>query len=639
MKIKKIVSIICVISILLTFSACGSKKSESQTDITAKSADTSKMDFTFTDRDLDSSYDESKSNKITFSSDSVTINGSGASKSGTTVTLNKSGTYIFSGSSSNGMIKVEAGTSDKIQIVLNGLELTKKDNAAIYIKSADKVFLTLAKNSENTISDGSEYTSTDESTNIDAAIFSKADLTINGSGSLSVNGNAKHAVVSKDDLVITGGKISVSSKNVGLCGKDCIKIAKEADITVNSGTDGLRSDNSEDTAKGYIYVEGAALNVTSGNDALQAQTVLKISDGSFSLNCGGGSKNASTKSNGEKNPDWGFGKNNISADNNESAKGLKAGSDIIISAGTFDIDSADDSIHSKNCINISGGTFNLSSGDDGIHADSALEISNGTIDIKKSYEGLESNEISISGGNIKVKASDDGLNAAGGNDSSSVGGRPGENGFSGSNSKISIQGGYLYVDASGDGIDSNGSVYVSGGTVIVCGPTSNGDSALDYDGEATVTGGVFIALGSSGMAQGFKTAENQGAILYNFSAQSSGTVFALCDANGKAIAALKCEKEYSLAVISAPEIDNSSSYTIVTGAQVSALDENGFAHNAACSGGTTVATVKMSSYVYTSSCAGMNNAQNPNNGGENRPGNNGTQRPSAPPDGGNKNKR
>lgn len=639
MMAKKFIALICIVSISLFLSACGSRDGDSSSEITAKAADTSKMNFEFTDRDLDASYNEEKAAKISFESSSVTINGSGASKDGTTVTLSESGTYIFSGVSNDGMIKVNASDSDKIQIVLNGLELTKKDNAALYIKNADKVFLTLAHSSQNTLSDGSDYTSTDGDTSIDATIFSKADLTINGSGSLTVNGNAKHAVVSKDDLVITGGKIDIHSKKAGLCGKDCIKLAKETEITVNSGTDGLRSDNSESDEKGYIYIEGSKISVTSGNDALQAQTVLKIKDGSFVLNCGGGSKNASTDSNGKMNEGWGFGKSSSNSSTKESAKGLKADSDIIIEAGTFEIDSADDSIHSNSCISISGGTFSLASGDDGIHADSALQISNGSIDISKSYEGLEANEIGISGGSIKLKASDDGLNAAGGNDSSSVNGRPGENSFSGSNSKIIISGGYLYVNASGDGIDSNGSVYVSGGTTIVSGPTSDGDSSLDYDGEATITGGVFIALGSSGMAQGFSSAENQGAILYTFNTQASGSVFALCNTSGKAIVGLTSEKEYSAAVISAPEIDNKSSYSIVIGATIASSDENGFAHSSDYSGGESIATIEMNGYIYSTAGTGMGGHQMPNNnrgGGGARPDSDGSKMPTIP-EGGDRN--
>ncbi|MCI5575126.1 MAG: carbohydrate-binding domain-containing protein, partial [Clostridiales bacterium] len=520
------------------------------------SADVKDMDFTFSNRDSDDGYSAGDAVKIVFSDSGSSVTGNGASADGKNVTITEAGTYIVSGSASDASLTVSAGTEDKIQLVLCGLSLTNPSGPALYIGSADKVFITLDAGSVNTLSDGESYAVTDGDTNLDAALFSREDLTINGTGSLTVNGNYKHGIVSKDDLVITDGKIDVTSVNVGLNGKDCVKISG-GDIIIDAGTDGIRSDNDEDSARGYVYVCGGTLNIVAGNDGIQAETLLKIDDGSFIIKTGGGSANASTNSSGSFNPGWGGwgvpggSSGSIGTSSGESAKGLKATAGIVISGGNFDIDSSDDSCHSNGTIEISGGDFDILSGDDGMHADTALSISDGNVTISKSYEGIESSDIRISGGKISVVASDDGINASGGNDSSGLGGRPGQGMFSSSTGIITISGGYVLVNASGDGIDSNGSLSVSGGVVLVSGSTNSGNGAFDYDSSAKVTGGVVVALGSSGMAQNFSSAENQGSMLITFNSQNAGTPFALCDENGKVIVSFTPTKAYNCAVVTA----------------------------------------------------------------------------------------
>ncbi len=585
--IKKIFSVFCITVLVLTlFSSC--KGSEENSDSQAEEnttlqADISSMDFTFTDRDADGSYDESAT-KIDISK---------------TYEITKAGTYILSGELKDNMFTVNATKNDKIQLVLNGITIENSNGPAIFIKQADKVFITLADNTENTVSDGSSYSVTDDDTNLDAAIFSRDDLTFNGSGSLTVNGNYKHGIVSKDDIVITSGNIDITSANAGIIGKDCVKLSSP-DVTINAGTDGIRGDNSDDEALGYIYIENGKYDITAGNDAFQSSSVLKISSGSFNLTTGGGSVNSSTKSDGSFNSHWGYGQNEESDTSSESAKALKAESDIIIENGSFEINSADDSIHSNGTVTISDGTYEISSGDDGIHAESTLSVSGGTIDILKSYEALEANNIYISGGNISLVASDDGLNAAGGNDSSGMGGRPGEGSFSGGSSSVSISGGYLFVNASGDGLDSNGTLTISGGVTLVSGPTNDGNGALDYGTTATVTGGILIATGASGMAENFTESENQGTMLCTFTAQNANTSIAVCDEKGNVIISFTPPKAYNSAVITAPGIEKGETYRIIAGASVSGADENGFAENSSATGGTTLTNVNMTSELYGS---------------------------------------
>ncbi len=603
---KSLAVLICLsVALLPLLSSC--KKEQPTGDLTMTSpievetVDTSNMDFTFSDRDMSGEFSEEGASSIVFSEGSCAVSGSGAVAEGTAATVTAEGTYIVSGVSKNGSLTVDAPKEAKIQLVLNGLDLSCENGAAILIKSADKVFVTLAEGSENLLSDGEAYEQTADDSAVDAALFSKEDLTLNGSGSLTVNGNYKHGIVSKNDTVVTGGNITVTAKNVGIYGKDCVKLGG-GNITVTAGTDGIRSDNSEDVERGYIYIENTVLSVSAEKDGLQAETVLKLTSGSLSIICGGGSANASTNSDGSFNDMWRPGMSSeAQSASEESAKGLKATSDIIIEGGIILADTADDCIHSNNTVMISGGSLTLTSGDDGIHADNELGISGGDINITKSYEGIEATNISIGGGNISVVATDDGINAAGGNDSSALGGRPGMGAFSSGTGTISISGGYILINSVGDGVDSNGTITVSGGITLVSGPTSNGNCAFDHDGTATAVGGIVIAVGASGMAETFNEAENQGAIYLSFSTQTAGRSIALCDHDGNVIASFTPEKAYQSVVMTAPEIQKGNKYSLVCGGTVSGADENGFARNTTLTGGVTVESFTMTSLTYGSS--------------------------------------
>jgi hypothetical protein len=192
-------------------------------------------------------------------------------------------------------------------------------------------------------------------------------------------------------------------------------------------------------------------------------------------------------------------------------KGIKGLVSITIDAGTINVNSADDALHS-NGQSQSTAHYTLYSGDDGIHADNTVNINSGNLNIAKSYEGIEATTINVNGGTIYVTSSDDGLNGAGGQDSSGFAGGPGGMGggdmFSGGSANVNINGGYLVVTAAGDGLDSNGAITQTGGTVIVNGPIDNGNGALDFS-TYKMTGGFLIAVGSSGMAQALTSTSTQ----------------------------------------------------------------------------------------------------------------------------------
>ncbi|MBR1810655.1 MAG: carbohydrate-binding domain-containing protein [Clostridia bacterium] len=605
---KKLLAIALSISMISMFSACADKTNVDGSTPTASAVATTDTptgvvvtdddgyDLTFTAKDLDSSFELQSSTQIVFSDSGVTVTGSGAEAAGNIVNISKAGTYVISGSSSDGRINVNAGNSDDVKLVLNGLTLASS-TAAITAVNADKVILTLAAGTVNSVADSASYTLDLDGSDADAAIFAKTDLTINGSGTLNVNGNYKHGVVSKDSLAITGGTINVTAVSTGIEGKDCVKAA-DATVSVTAGTDAIRSTNTDREDRGFVYLQSGVYDLTAGKDGVQAQTMLRVDGGTVNITTGGGSVNG-TKAQQFRDMFSGSG----SASDSDSAKGLKSDGDIKINGGTLTVDSCDDALHAADEIIINAGTLALSSGDDGIHADNSVEINDGTVEILTSYEGIEGSYITVNGGNISLAASDDGVNISGGNDSGM--------GFdpfaAASDGMLTINGGTLLVNAYGDGLDSNGSITITGGTIYVSGPTDNGNAALDYNGAATMTGGVLIAAGSGGMAQSV-TGSGQGSIMTNITAQSGGTEVALVDANGNVIAAFTPEKQYSNVVFCAPGIASGNTYTVVCG-------------------GSTVATVTMDSDNYGASAdmgfggpGGMGGGQMGGPGGGQMPG-------------------
>ena len=177
--------------------------------------DTSEM---FSERDKEVGYEEAESTVILLADNGFSCESDAVSITENTVTIKDEGTYILSGSLSNGMVIVEAEDTDKIQLVLNGVSISNTQSAALYIRSADKVFVTAASGTENILENNGTYTAIDEN-NIDAAVFSKSDLTFNGEGTLTITTQEGHGIVSKDDLVLTSGTYVITSEVMGFQGK------------------------------------------------------------------------------------------------------------------------------------------------------------------------------------------------------------------------------------------------------------------------------------------------------------------------------------------------------------------------------------------------------------------------------------
>jgi len=545
----------------------------------------------FSDRDLDPAYDESKCAFIELKGTSAACTSNAVKISGSTVTIVDEGTYVISGILTDGMIVVNAEKTDKTQLVLKNASITSSTSAALYILQADKVFLTLKSGTENLLANGGTFTAIDEN-NIDGAVFSREDLTINGSGKLTVTSPAGHGIVSKDELTVTGGIFDITCASHGLAGKDSFAI-REAGFTIASGKDGIHAENNDDTTLGFGLIQSGAFSISAEGDGISTAAGLNIQGGTFSIVTGGGSVNAQTQTSqfwgsmggrggkggmgGMGGRPFGGGAVPEAAEDSTSLKGIKAGGDLTITGGAFSMDTADDAVHSNANITVSGGTFSIASGDDGFHADDTLTVNDGVIDISKSYEGLEGLHVLVSGGKVSLVASDDGINAAGGMDSSGTGGVRGGDRFGGmgrpggmmggaSNGSILISGGDLYVQASGDGIDANGTLEITGGHTIVCGPTQGDTATLDYDVSGVISGGTFIGTGGSGMAQSFSKAE-QGLIAVRAGSIAAGTAIVLTDSSGKVLLSHSPALNYAVVILSCPEMVSGSDYTLTIGDQ------------------------------------------------------------------------
>lgn len=551
---KKIVTILSSLILVLTVTGCfGCQVSSEPGTVSGTTSQTSNItsntvSVNYDNDDVNSNPDSSAITYITLKDDAITLNGTGAKVDGTVVTIMYARTYSINGTLEDGQILVNTQDEEKVQLILNGVDITCSTSAPIYVVNAEKTVITLADGTENYITDGNSYvldnTSSDKP---NATIFSNDDLTINGSGSLTVNANYNNGIQSKDDLKITGGNITVNAVNDAIKSRDSIAV-KEGVITIKAGGDGLQSNNSEDAEEGYIAIENGTLNIIAGADGIQAETNLLISSGNFTITTGGGSTNSSSGST------WGSWSGGNNTTTSSSAKALKAGINITVTGGTIKINSSDDSIHSNDSIAINGADITLASGDDGIHADSSIVINGGNIEITKSYEGIESAAITVNGGNIHIVSSDDAINVVSGVDGSSVDGRPGQNDFSfSSTNTLTINDGYIYADAGGDGLDINGPITMTGGKVVINGPVRNDNGALDYTGSFKITGGYILAVGSSGMAQAPSTTSTQYSLILNLPAtQQARTMIHIQTESGEEILTFVPTKRISLLCYAPP---------------------------------------------------------------------------------------
>lgn len=409
----------------------------------------------FTDRDKEVGYDESSAVMVAFSSSGATASSDSVSVSGSKVTIKSEGTYIVTGTTSDGQIIVDADNKTKVQIVLKNASVTCKSSAALYVKQADKVFVTTAKDTENTLASTGDYVQTDDN-NVDAAVFAKDDITFNGEGKLTVTSEKGNGIVSKDDLKLTSGEYNITAASHALSGKNSIRIASGT-YTLTSGKDGLHAENTDDTSKGFVYIADGKFTVNCKGDGIDAGTTAQIENGTFNITSNRGSSSSSST-------------------DSASVKGIKAGGDITISGGTINITESYEGIEGTE-VEISGGTINLKSSNDGFNAAGGKDESGFGGGFDRDNFGSSDASITISGGKIKIDADGDGVD---------------------SNGSLTVTGGEIYVfgSTSGDNgaVDYDGEATITGGIFIA---TGSSQMAQNF-GENSTQSSMLVNTNSSG---------------------------------------------------------------------------------------------------------------------------------------------
>jgi len=503
------------------------KEAEDSTDDEEEDVETVsifEVEAEYSDEELSFDYEEDASIELndegcTSDSDNVEI------KDGK-ITITAGGTYVISGTLSDGILIVDTEEDEPVRLVLNDASITSKDSCAIYIKNAEYVIITCPKGTNNYLEDAEEYTAdeveiTEENgeTKVKpcAVIYSKEDLSINGEGTLTVVSNYKNGIQSKDNLKIISATVKVTAVNNGIVGKDSV-VLKDANITVDAGNHGIKSTNDGKQGKGYMFIEGGTIKITAVEDGIHVSTCFRMD------------------------------------------------------SGTVVIDAGDDGIHADLAITVNGGTIKVTDSYEGIEA-AVITINDGNIDVRASDDGFnaagstvlnEDSEASEENSNDSSDSSDSSDGAQ--NSSKNSGGFGG--GFGGmmdveEGCELNINGGKIYVNADGDGLDSNDTITITGGEVYVDGPTNNGNGALDSGTSITVTGGTLVAVGSMGMAEAPDDSSTQYSVNAGLTTSySAGTTLTITDSSGNVIFEYTPNKKYQSVVFSSPELKEGETYTI-----------------------------------------------------------------------------
>ena len=551
MKSRKVLLAIIMAAVLMTgcsnVTQTQAASTTSGTELATLKTSEEASEELFSSRDMEVGYDESECIKISLKGTSGFCDSDTVNITDGTITITEEGTYILSGTMTEGMIIVDAEDTDKIQLVLDNANITCATSAAIYVKNADKVFITTSADSENTLTNGGEYEAIDDN-NIDGVIFSKADLTLNGQGTLNIKANAGHGIVSKDDLVLTSGTYQINAEKHGLQGKDCLSIA-DGTYTIECGEDGLHTGGNLDIVNGTFQIK-------SGDDGMHADAALTIYNGKIDIT--------------------------------ESYEGIE-GKTIDIIDGDISVVSSDDGLNatvgSTDAADASGNKTSMEGqkpvdgqtqpakpeGADGQTPPTKPEGADGQTPLEKpeGVDGQTQPEKPEGADGQTPPEMPEGVDGDSGDGGPGNGDNPMGNGGAPGQAEegvyLRIAGGTLYVNASGDGLDSNGNLYITGGEVYVSGPTNDGNSAIDYDGNASITGGILVAAGSSGMAQNLGEDSTQGAMMIGVDSGEAGSTITLEDSEGNELVSWQPDKVYTCVIISTPEIEKGSTYTLKTG--------------------------------------------------------------------------
>ena len=322
----------------------------------------------FTKNDQKGDWDTASATRITMDGSHITVNGGGAYAYDGSVMISNAGKYVLSGTLSDGSIVVDTNNSAKVWIMLDSAAITCLDGACLDIEQADKVFLTLADGSENSMTTVG-FSSENQKAGMDGAIFARDDLTINGTGKLTVTASSEHGIVGNDALVITGGNITVTATADALHVNDGLRIMA-AVLNLTAGDDGIALTGPESE----LYLESGTLTISSVGDGINAENNILIAGGNLTVQA---KDDGITASGAESLLRIEGGTITIQA----SDKGIAAGGGVALAAGTVTIDSVDDGISAVGEICIADGEITITTTDDGIHSDSAVSIYGGVLSL------------------------------------------------------------------------------------------------------------------------------------------------------------------------------------------------------------------------------------------------------------------
>lgn len=538
MNYKLLTIILCMTFTASSLTGCAFRKGDvvdrlateaADTQVVAVSSDNSAISVNslntndmFTDRDKEIGYDEASSVKIYLKDSASTCDSSVVNIKDDTIIISDEGTYILSGSLTNGQIIIDSDSSSKIQLILDNADINCNTSAAIYVREADKVFITLASNSVNSLSNTEDFVAIDDN-NIDAVIFSKSVLTFNGNGSLNINAAYGHGILSKDDLKFTGGIYVVSAASSALSGKDSVRIA-DGEFNITAGKDGIHSENTDDEEKGFIYIAGGSFTINADSDGLDSSCTMQIDGGTFNI---------------------------AVADD-----ALHSDTDLIINGGNIDISTCYEGLEGQT-LTINDGTISLYATDDGFNAAGGADQSGfggpdspenggmgGGMGHGGGFDADSDCIITINGGIININAEGDGID---------------------SNGDLIVNGGEIYV--SGPTGNADGALDYGGNAIITAGKfVAAGSSGMAQNfGSDSTQGSIMINLSSYAEA---------------------GSDIILKDENGNILISCTAEKKYNSVLVSCSDIIDGGTYTITAGGNDTTVTMDGLIYGNGMGGGS-----------------------------------------------------
>ena len=531
-----------------------------------------------TDRDLEGTWEEDGATRISLSDGGCTVDGAGAVADGTTVTITAGGTYVLSGQISAGQVEVNAD-GEKVQLVLDGASVTSADSAAILVRAAKKVWLTLADGTQNKLATSGSFAE-DDVFSIDGAVWCKSDLTINGTGALEVSSAEGHGIVCKDELALVSGDVEVEAARHAVQAQDAACVVAGT-WSLTAGTDGIHCGDDDDAEKGSVLIVGGTVSIDAASDGVDAANVLEVDGGEVTVSAGDDGLHS------ERALQVDGGTVTVT----KSYEGLE-GSTVTVNGGVIDVTSSDDGVNAAGDPTGDSSAEATDTGASGPETDGEQPeapmgggqalAEGGQAPAKGGQTPAEGGRTPAEGGQAPTDAADQAPTDAAGQAPADAGGQaPADAGGAvdyDSTARVTINGGELTIQAGGDGIDSNGDLTVTGGETYVFGPTSDGDGSLDFAGTGTVTGGVVMCAGSSGMAQNFGDASTQGSMLVSASGQV-GDAIQLADKDGNVLASCEARTSYSCVLVSAPGVESGKSYTLTCGGTSSEITLDGLIYS------------------------------------------------------------